>query len=136
MAIGLHDGGPMLVVWNRLPFITRCLAVSCWLLILFPMMAGAQTPTVTAIWDASPPSDQVSYYEVCIGTTSMSCNVQLTTVNVSQTSLQFSPTPGRLHYVAVRAVNTSGSGAYSTEASFSIPSVAQLTNRTTALNTL
>src|SRR5262245_57775083 len=133
MAIGLHRGGPMLDVWSRAPRANRRVAFFCWsLLALLPTAAGAQT-TVTAIWDASPPSDQVSSYEVCIGTSSRSCNISLATVNASQTSHVFAPPAGQMVYVAVRALNSRGRGNYSTEQNFSIPSFAALTSRSTAL---
>jgi hypothetical protein len=97
------------------------------LLISSPVVAYGQT--VTAMWDASPPTDQVTGYQVCIGTTSMSCNVQLATVGSTQTTHTFSPAAGVIHYVAVRATNASGTGSYSTEQTFSIPSFTQPVNQ-------
>src|SRR3970040_843968 len=85
------------------------LFVAC--LMLAP--AAAQGQTVTAMWDPSPPTAQVTAYEVCIGTASRSCNVRLTKGSSSQTLLKFSPVGGVLHYVAVRAISSSGTGAYS-----------------------
>ncbi len=102
------------------------------ILISSPVVANGQT--VTAMWDPSPPSDQVTNYQVCLGTTSMSCNVQLASVNGSQTTHTFSPTGGVVHYVAVRAVNASGAGSYSTETSFSIPSFTQPVNQSSPIS--
>jgi len=107
------------------------LFVAC--LILAPVVAQGQT--VTAMWDPSPPSAQVTAYEVCIGTSSRSCSVRLTKVSSSQTFLKFSPAGGILHYVAVRAISASGTGKYSAEATFSIPGFTQPPNRSTAINT-
>ena len=45
------------------------------LFVLLPALASGQSTGVTAMWDASPHSDQVSDYEVCIGTSSLSCNI-------------------------------------------------------------
>src|SRR5688572_30363740 len=89
------------------------------LLLTSPITAFGQT--VTAIWDPSPPGDQVTGYQACIGTSSMSCNVQLASVPSTQSDHTFTPAAGVTHYVAVRAINTTGTGAYSTETSFSIP---------------
>src|SRR6186713_341823 len=79
------------------------------ILISSPVVAYGQT--VTAMWDPSPPSDQVTSYQVCIGTTSMSCNVQLAPVSDPQTAYIFTPTPGVVHYVAIRAINPIGTGS-------------------------
>jgi predicted secreted protein len=88
---------------------------------------------VTATWDASPPSDQITGYQVCIGTAAGSCSIQLASVSDSQTSYTFTPTAGVLHHVAVRAVNASGPGSYSSEAVFSVPSFAQPVNQSNAV---
>src|ERR1700741_4505065 len=102
MAIGLHRGRPMLDVWSRAPRAHRRVAFFCGsLCVLLPALAGAQTTTVTALWDPSPPSEHVSSYEVCIGTTSRSCNVKTANVNASQSSYVFSPPPGQMVYVSV-----------------------------------
>jgi hypothetical protein len=81
------------------------------------------------MWDPSPPSDQVTSYQACIGTTSKSCNVQLASVSNAQTAYIFTPTPGVVHYVAIKATNLVGTSSYSTEASFSIPSFTQPVNQ-------
>ena len=96
-------------------------------LISSPVVAYGQT--VTAMWDPSPPSDQVTSYQVCISATSMSCNVQLASVSDPQTTYTFTPTPGVVHYVAIRAINSVGAGSYSTETLFSIPSFIQPVNQ-------
>ena len=96
-------------------------------LISSPVVAYGQT--VTAMWDPSPPSDEVTSYQVCISATSMSCNVQLASVSEPQTTYTFTPTPGVVHYVAIRAINSVGAGSYSTETSFSIPSFIQPVNQ-------
>ena len=137
MAIGLHSGRPMLDVWSRAPRAIRRVAFFCGsLCVLLPALAGAQTTTVTAVWDPSPPSEQVSTYEVCIGTASRSCNVKTATVSAAQTSYVFAPPPGQMVYVSVRAVNSKGPGNYSAEQTFSIPSISALTNKSTLLNSL
>jgi hypothetical protein len=59
----------------------------------------------------------------------MSCNVQLASVPSTQSDHTFTPAAGVTHYVAVRAINTTGTGAYSTETSFSIPSLTQPLNQ-------
>ena len=92
------------------------------LFVLLPALASGQSTGVTAMWDASPHSDQVSDYEVCVGTSSLSCNIHRVMVN--QTSYAFAPPAGELVYVAVRASNHRGRGSYSTEHKFSIPSFA------------
>ena len=97
------------------------------ILISSPVVAYGQT--VTAMWDPSPPSDQVTSYQACIGTTSKSCDVQLASVSNAQTAYTFTPTPGVVHYVAIKATNSVGTGSYSTEASFSIPSFTQPVDR-------
>jgi hypothetical protein len=94
--------------------------------------ALVQAQTVTAMWDPSPPADQVTSYQVCVGTSSRACNTHQASVSASRTSFTFTPAGGVLQYVGVRAVNASGAGAYSSEVSFSIPSFTQPPNRTTA----
>ena len=106
----------------------------CALVIAGPALAHGQT--VTAMWDPSPPSDQVTGYEVCIGTASGACDIRLASVPASQTSYKFSPAGGVLHFVAVRAINVTGRGPYSTQARFSVPSFAQPQNQTLSLNSL
>ncbi len=96
-------------------------------LICFPVVTYAQA--VTAMWDPSPPADQVTGYQVCVGTSSLSCNVQLASVGNDETSHTFTPTAGVLQRVAVRAVNASGAGWYSSETTFSIPSLTQPANQ-------
>jgi len=102
-------------------------------LIVTPIVAYGQT--VTAMWDPSPSTAQVTSYQLCIGTSSFSCNVKLASVSASQISYKFSPSGGVLHYVAVRAVNSTGVGSYSAEATFSIPGFPQPPNRSTVINT-
>ena len=61
------------------------------------------------------------------------CNVQLASVSEPQTTYTFTPTPGVVHYVAIRAINSVGAGSYSTETSFSIPSFIQPVNQSSPL---
>lgn len=89
------------------------------LLVIAPAPALGQT--ITAQWDLNPSSDQVTGYQVCLGTTALSCNVQLVSVGASQSSYTFSPAGGVLYRVAVRAVSASGVSSYSSEVAFSIP---------------
>lgn len=92
------------------------------LLVLAPAVAYGQS--VTAVWDPSPPAEQVTGYQVCVSTSSMACNVQLASVSSSSASYAFAPSAGVLHYIAVRATNSLGTGPYSSEVAFSIPSFA------------
>ncbi|HEU4694775.1 MAG TPA: putative Ig domain-containing protein, partial [Vicinamibacterales bacterium] len=103
------------------------------LLTMAPAAAYAQT--VTAAWDPSPASDQVTGYQVCVGTSSLSCNVALASVSASATSYTFSPTGGVLHYVAIRALNAAGTGPYSSEITFSIPGFTQPLNQSNPTGT-
>ena len=97
------------------------------LLLASPVVAHAQT--LTALWDPNPPAEQVTSYQVCIGTSSLSCNIQLVSVPSSETSYTFTPNPGVLHFVAVRALSAAGTGVYSPEVRVSIPSLAQPANQ-------
>jgi hypothetical protein len=114
---------------------TRCFIAALFSVWLSPTTALAQGPTVTAMWDQSPASDQVTGYQVCIGTSSLSCNVRLATVNASETSYTFAPSGGVLHYVAIRATNASGASPYSSEVSFSIPGFTQPAAQINPVNT-
>jgi Glucodextranase, domain B len=114
--------------------VRRRVVFFCWsLCVLLPALASAQTTTVTAVWEPSP-SPQVSHYEVCIGTASLSCNIRFAAVDASKTAYEFAPPAGQLVYVAVRALNSRGRGAFSTEQRFSIPSFAAPNNRSSAAN--
>jgi hypothetical protein len=97
--------------------------------------AMAQAPTVTAMWDASPATDNITSYQVCVGTSPLSCNVALASVNVTQTSHTITPASGTLHYVAIRALNANGVSPYSSEVNFSIPGLAQPTNQSSPVGT-
>src|SRR5262245_51152094 len=99
-----------------------CLIASLCSLVLFSIPAFAQATSVTATWDASPPTAQVTGYQVCIGTSSMSCNIGLANVTGAETSYPFFPSVGVVQYVAIRAINASGQSPYSSELTFSIPS--------------
>jgi len=106
--------------------------VAAVLLLLSPVVAHAQTLTVA--WDPNPSSDQVTSYDVCIGTTSLSCNFRQASVPASETTYDFMPNAGVLYYVAVRAVSAAGSGPYSQEVTVSTPALSQLANRTSPVN--
>jgi hypothetical protein len=80
-----------------------CAIAACLSMMLSPPFASAQT--VTAKWDPNPPTDQVTNYQVCVGVSSLSCNVSLASVSAATTSYTFAPTGGLLHFVAVRATN-------------------------------
>jgi hypothetical protein len=97
-----------------------------------PILAYGQT--VSATWDPNPTSDQVSGYEVCIGTTSLSCNFQRATVPATENSYPFTPVAGVLYYVAVRAVGAVGPGQYSSEIRASIPGLSQPSSQTSIVN--
>jgi Putative Ig domain len=85
--------------------------------------------TLTAMWDPSPAAQQVTGYEVCVGTSSLSCDVRFVAVSAASTSYAFAPTPGVRHYVAIRARNAAGLGPFSSEVTFSTPSFAQPANQ-------
>ena len=102
------------------------------LLIMVPTLAHSQT--LSAMWDPNPPSDAVTGYEICIGTTSMSCNFQSATVPASETSYTFAPSPGVLYYVAVRSINAAGPGPFSTVVKVSIPGLTQPANQSSKMN--
>jgi hypothetical protein len=102
------------------------------LLLLSPIVAHAQTLTVA--WDPNPPADQVTNYEVCIGTASLSCNFREASVPASQTTYVFTPNAGVLYYVAVRAVSAAGAGGYAPEVRVSTPSLSQPSNQTSTVN--
>lgn len=114
---------------------TQRIAFLFWSLLILPAVASAQT-TLSAVWDSNSSSDRVSNYEVCIGTSSLSCNIELATVSGSASSYEFRPPAGQLVYVAVRAVNAAGRSAYSTEQRFSIPAIGSLTNLSTLVSAL
>ena len=101
-------------------------------LLLTPAAAFSQT--LTAVWDANPVSESVLSYEVCISTTPLSCNIQRATVPASQTSYTFSPTPGVLNRVAVRAISAQGPGDFSQEVAVSIPAMASVGDQTSTVN--
>jgi N-acetylmuramoyl-L-alanine amidase len=100
-------------------------------LLLLPIVAHAQSLTVA--WDPNPSSDQVTGYEVCIGTASLSCNVSRATVAATESAYTFTPTGGVLYFVAVRAHSAAGAGAYSQEVTVSAPSLSQPANPTSVV---
>ena len=103
------------------------------LLLLSPIVAHAQTLTI--IWDPNPSADQVTGYEVCIGTASLSCNFLQASVPATETAYVFTPNAGVLYYVAVRAVSAAGAGAYAPEVTVSTASLNQPANQTSSVNT-
>jgi hypothetical protein len=98
------------------------------LLLVVPAVAHGQA--VTAAWDPNPPADQVTGYQVCVGTSSLSCNVALASVSASTTAYRFTPAGGTVYYAAIRATNVRGVSPYSSEVRFSIPGFAQPGNQT------
>ena len=110
----------------------RAMIIAALVAIGSPAIAHAQT--LTAAWDPNPPSDQITSYQVCIGTSSLSCNFQLATVPASENSYDFTPSAGVLYYIAVRANNSAGSGSYSSEVTVSIPALSQPANQTSTVN--
>jgi hypothetical protein len=102
------------------------------LLMLMPSLAHSQS--LSAVWDPNPPADAITSYEICIGTSSLSCNFQLATVPASETSYTFAPNPGVLYRIAVRAINAAGAGPFSTEVAISIPGLTQPANQTSPVN--
>jgi len=118
--------------WAMRDLQARRLKKACFIAALFSMMlsaAPAFAQTVTAMWDPSPSTDQVTSYQVCVGTSSLSCNVALASVGASTTAYTFAPTGGVRYYLAIRANNAAGSSPFSSEVSFSIPSLAQPANQ-------
>jgi hypothetical protein len=113
-------------VWRRF-------AVAVAVLLATPVLGYGQS--VTAVWDPNPLTDAVLSYQVCVGTTSLSCNLANATVPVTQTSYAFTPSPGVLYRVAVRAISAAGAGNYAPEVLVSIPALGTLVNRTNTVNT-
>src|SRR5262245_36577968 len=111
--------------WGRFAYVAAVLLAT-------PVSSFGQS--VTALWDPNPITDAVVSYQVCIGTTSLSCNFANASVPATQTSYAFSPTAGVLYRVAVRAVSAAGAGNYSPEILISIPKFATLANRTNTVN--
>lgn len=109
----------------------RHFLLSVWLVLL---PAAAYGQSISVVWDANPPTDQITGYEVCISTTPLSCNVQRASVSASETAYAFTPTPGVLYRFAVRAVNDAGPGPYTPEVTASIPALTQPPNQTSTLN--
>jgi hypothetical protein len=109
----------------------RHFLLSAWLLLL-PGIAYGQS--VSIVWDPQPPGEQVTGYDVCISTTPLSCNLVLASVAGTETLYTYSPTPGVLFRVAVRARNAAGAGAYSSEVAASIPALTQPPNQTSTIN--
>jgi putative Ig domain-containing protein/VCBS repeat protein/glucodextranase-like protein len=109
-----------------------CFIASLCSMILFSLPAFAQAPKVTALWDSSPATDQVTGYQICIGTSSLSCNIGLANVSNADTSYAFPASAGVLQYVAIRATNATGVSPFSSELTFSIPSFAQPANQSSA----
>src|SRR5262245_28642808 len=104
----------------------KWLIVSIGVLLATPVLASGQT--LTAVWDPNPATDLVLNYEVCIGTTSGSCDFVNASVPATQTSYTFTPNPGVLYRVRVRAVSAVGAGNYSSEVTVSIPAIAAQSN--------
>jgi hypothetical protein len=104
------------------------------LAICLVMPCAAYSQTLTAVWDPSDDEEETTSYNVCLGTVSWWCNLGLASVPASQTSYSFTPSPGILYHVAVRAVGSTGAGAFSPEITFSIPSVNLPANQLSAVN--
>ncbi len=112
----------------------RVVALIFFGLALTPAAVHGQTQTLTAYWDANPPEDQVTDYQVCLGTASLSCNVAQASVPAGQTSFTFTPSPGTLYAFAVKAISGSSVSAYSTEVTASVPKLTQPANQISAVN--
>ena len=110
----------------------RHIILTAALLLLSPVIAHAQSLTVA--WDPNPPTDQVTAYEVCVGTSSLSCNFRQASVPATETMYTFTPDAGVLYYIAVRAFSASGAGSYSSEISVSTPLLSQPPNQSSPLN--
>jgi hypothetical protein len=98
--------------------------------VIMPAIVYAQS--VTATWDPRPPSENVTSYGVCIGSSPGSCNIQTASVPGNQAAFRFVPAGGVMHYVSIRAINASGAGPYSAPVGFSIPGF-QPSNQATAV---
>jgi hypothetical protein len=115
---------------------TRKTTFSTLVLAALGLMCGAalaHAQAITATWNPNPSSEGVTGYEVCLGTSPLTCSVALRAVSSSETSYAFTPARGVLHYVAVRATNQHGVSPYSGEATFSIPALAPPANQNSAL---
>jgi hypothetical protein len=101
-------------------------------ILAIPLVAHGQT--LSATWDPNPAEDLVNSYEVCIGTSSLSCNFRQALVPATETSYAFTPAAGVLYHVAVRAISGAGPGQYSSEIRVSIPGLSQPSNQTSIVN--
>jgi hypothetical protein len=105
--------------------VSRSVVTVLTLLVFVTIPAAAKGQNVTAMWDASAPLDLVTGYQVCISTSSLSCDIGLASLGASETSYTFSPNGGTRTYVAVRALNPQGPSPFSNEVTFSIPHFTQ-----------
>ena len=102
-------------------------------LIAAPTAAVGQQ-MLSAAWDPNSPEDQVLQYEVCVGSTSSTCDYQQTTVGSAETSFQFSAGRGVLYYVGVSAVNESGLRGAPSSVVVSIPHLDRVVTQNSAVN--
>ena len=102
-------------------------------LIAAPTAAVGQQ-ILSAAWDPNSPEDQVLHYEVCVGSTSSTCDYQQTTVGSAETSFQFSAGRGVLYYVGVSAVNESGLRGAPSSVVVSIPHLDRVVTQNSAVN--
>ncbi len=102
--------------------------------LVLPAAAYAQAQTLTAHWDPNPPEDEVTEYEVCLGTSSLACDAEQVTLQSSETSFTFTPVPGVLYYFAVRALSGTSRSAFSSEVNASIPSFVVLPTQRSTIN--
>jgi hypothetical protein len=108
------------------------IAIIAALMVMSPIVVHGQV--LSATWDPNPPADQVTNYEVCIGTTSLSCNFRQATLPATDLTYQFAPNAGVLYRVTVRAISAAGTGNYAPEVVTSIPALTQPGNQTSTVN--
>ena len=94
-----------------------------------PVSGYAQTADIRLAWD--PPGESgIEHYNVYVGTSPGSNDVDILQIPGSQTNAIFAAAPGVLYYFAVTAVNDEGiEGARSSEISGAVPSLSQPSNR-------
>ena len=100
---------------NFIPHARRTLPglIAAWL-VLFAC-SWAQAVDVTLAWDPNPPGDQVSYYRVHYGTSSLGYTTSIS-VGIATTYLVRNLSSQAVYYFAVTAVNSSGiESGYSNE---------------------
>lgn len=104
-------------------------ATSVFAVVMSVVPAVAPAQTVNAAWDLSAASDEVTSYDVCVGTTSLVCNDVRWSAPPTQNWFSFTASRGVLHLVTVRAVSRNGAGPYAPELRVSTPRLSPISDR-------